>query len=608
MRRPGRDGHIAARKLVLPLRARLHARQTPRNGGVDRLIIAELEMQERDVFGTAPVSTIKRVGANQVERPGNGHAVAIGEHQQYFVAHPLRQQREESARQIRSPPFAVAGVLIKSPESIPMPLGQVAARQVHDVQPRNGGGAFLADRFTLARGQCGKEIVEGRVPIIRPVKLGALTDQPTRIAKHVKLIVGNKVRMRPGHAVAVAQCLCAGDQRARGFSGARKQARPGNRRKRSGNQQLGVISPPGMFPRIGPTVIEHIFALAMGLCVCGRDTAERSVGIIKRNRQRLPAGTRANAARILKRRKESMADEGVIVPTARIPCRGIKSADGICYTQDNLRFGVAVTHSARSLGNLVNRLIGIVGRTLCISGVAHGPCQDRHTALAGSLGCRRRQITNVIGKKIRFCETQCTQPPDSLANTRMTLCLIADDQSPNRTRAVFGEPRADAGIERHDTNITQIALCRAAHSKAQRGPPLSRGFHFDQHGHASCNEAQHFIKARDRFARARKRDCIEGVGRSRMKRATRGRQPVEIAVVKHKGFSTRSRLHIKFDTMPGGNSRPKGRPAVFNANAAVQPAMGKRLRSEKRNTPSLRGRRGPAFKPGEQPQQHRFRP
>ena len=55
----GLHRQIAARQLVLTLCASLDALQPACDGKVDRLIIAGFEMQERQMFGRAPVAAIK---------------------------------------------------------------------------------------------------------------------------------------------------------------------------------------------------------------------------------------------------------------------------------------------------------------------------------------------------------------------------------------------------------------------------------------------------------------------------------------------------------------------------------------------------------------------
>src|SRR3954453_15324000 len=55
VRRGRRDRAVAAGQLVLPLGASFHPREAARDREVDRLIVAELEVQERVVLDAAPV-------------------------------------------------------------------------------------------------------------------------------------------------------------------------------------------------------------------------------------------------------------------------------------------------------------------------------------------------------------------------------------------------------------------------------------------------------------------------------------------------------------------------------------------------------------------------
>ena len=66
-----RKERAAARDLMLPLRTRLHAFQSVVDRPFDRLIVAELEMQERRFVDRAPIASVERVRANEVERSGD---------------------------------------------------------------------------------------------------------------------------------------------------------------------------------------------------------------------------------------------------------------------------------------------------------------------------------------------------------------------------------------------------------------------------------------------------------------------------------------------------------------------------------------------------------
>ena len=75
VRRVGRDRHVAARELVLALGAGLDARQAVRDRVVDRLIVADLEMQARMMLDRAPVAAVEAIAADEVERAGDVAAV-----------------------------------------------------------------------------------------------------------------------------------------------------------------------------------------------------------------------------------------------------------------------------------------------------------------------------------------------------------------------------------------------------------------------------------------------------------------------------------------------------------------------------------------------------
>src|SRR6266850_1392380 len=63
MRREGRHRHVAALDLVIALRARLDPLQAVRDGVVDGLVVAGLEMQEGVALQAAPVAAVERIVA-----------------------------------------------------------------------------------------------------------------------------------------------------------------------------------------------------------------------------------------------------------------------------------------------------------------------------------------------------------------------------------------------------------------------------------------------------------------------------------------------------------------------------------------------------------------
>jgi len=120
---------------VLALGARLDPRQAVRDGEVDGLIIAELEMEEGDLLQRPPLAAVEGVAADEVQGPSDGRLVPEGHDQGDTVGHGRAVAGEEVARQIRPAPLAVAGVHVEVEEGVPTGLGQVGAGQDADVEP-----------------------------------------------------------------------------------------------------------------------------------------------------------------------------------------------------------------------------------------------------------------------------------------------------------------------------------------------------------------------------------------------------------------------------------------------------------------------------------------
>ena len=88
-------GQVTPGDLVLALRARLDPRQAAADRQLDRLIVAELEVQEGNILQATPVAAVEAIVADQVERAGDPAAAATGHDQQHPVGHPLAEQRKE---------------------------------------------------------------------------------------------------------------------------------------------------------------------------------------------------------------------------------------------------------------------------------------------------------------------------------------------------------------------------------------------------------------------------------------------------------------------------------------------------------------------------------
>ena len=125
---------IAARDLVLALRAGLNRLQTMIDRPFDRLVIAELEMEERHVLGAAPIASVERVRTDEIECAGDRPPVAARQKQQQSVAHALADQVEEAARQVGLPPLPAAGVLVEGPHRVPFAAADLGARAARGIR------------------------------------------------------------------------------------------------------------------------------------------------------------------------------------------------------------------------------------------------------------------------------------------------------------------------------------------------------------------------------------------------------------------------------------------------------------------------------------------
>ena len=70
----GPHRQIAAGKFVLALCACFDAGELVLNGEVDRLVVADLEMKAGMLLERAPIAAVQRIGADEVERTGDGAA------------------------------------------------------------------------------------------------------------------------------------------------------------------------------------------------------------------------------------------------------------------------------------------------------------------------------------------------------------------------------------------------------------------------------------------------------------------------------------------------------------------------------------------------------
>jgi hypothetical protein len=140
--------------------------------------------------------------------------------------------------------------------------------------------------------------------------------QEARSLKRLHIVLRREGDMGRRHADAFRDRLQpAGKRRLhrRGVDAtADQQARPGCRRERHGGLQLRVIVTAGALERIGPAVVEHIFALAVRFHIAGDGAENRSAGVFQPEVMTLPAGLAHGAAGLLQDVEKIKRDERVV--------------------------------------------------------------------------------------------------------------------------------------------------------------------------------------------------------------------------------------------------------------------------------------------------------
>src|SRR5690606_22566175 len=165
---------------------------------VNGTVIAQLEMQKGVILDTAPITAVKRIRPDQIQRTGNRDAVTLGQNQQAIVAHGVMQDVEKRPGQIRPPPFAPAGVLIKGPERVPVAGPDLIPGQAADSAAKGLSTLTLfADRLALARRKLAQKIVITVIPLIQPVELFAGARQEIDRLTQPGLGFGTERDMRP---------------------------------------------------------------------------------------------------------------------------------------------------------------------------------------------------------------------------------------------------------------------------------------------------------------------------------------------------------------------------------------------------------------------------
>src|SRR5712691_11880817 len=95
VRRPRGVRHEAPRELVFALRASLEDPDASFYAEIQRLVIADLEMQQREVADRAPVTPVQHFRRENIEGARDGFSVELGEHHEEMFGKRLAEPPEE---------------------------------------------------------------------------------------------------------------------------------------------------------------------------------------------------------------------------------------------------------------------------------------------------------------------------------------------------------------------------------------------------------------------------------------------------------------------------------------------------------------------------------
>src|SRR5262245_40614649 len=167
-----------------------------------------------------------------------------------------------------------------------------------------------------------QEIIEACVVGIFPMKLLVRALQKAPFAERAPFLFGQE-RDVCGREIARSGYF---DERVRERSTdrvsyrarGRKQARPGHRRKWNRDLEFWIVVAPGALKGLRPAMVENVFAAGVAFCIAGRRTQRPSVHAFREQVPRLPARSRADRIRLLKRRQKLVRYKRVIsLPSCR---------------------------------------------------------------------------------------------------------------------------------------------------------------------------------------------------------------------------------------------------------------------------------------------------
>jgi len=157
--------------------------------------------------------------------------------------------------------------------------------------------------------------------VVEPVELPVGAGEEAEAGQVLPLGLGGEGDVQRRGVGALRHLQRTRDQRLARFRRARagtdEEAGAADRGERHRNLQLRVVLAAGALEGLGPAVIEHVFALAVGLQVRGHHRENAGV-VLDHEVPGSPAGAGGGGAGVLQRRKKSVRGERVMRVDLRI--------------------------------------------------------------------------------------------------------------------------------------------------------------------------------------------------------------------------------------------------------------------------------------------------
>ncbi len=208
-------------------------------------------------------------------------------------------------------PFAASRIHIEFEKAIPMRFGDIAAGQPVEADAFfRHSLALFAQILALVGRQFTQELREIAIALIAPMKLRIVAQEIARLACRFPLRLLQEGYMERGRTDLFGRRLAGFQEQGAVHSLAGQKTRSCDRGERNRRLQLGVVIAARALQRIGPGVIEDIFALGMAFQVSRQDSRYPTI-LFQYQMRWPPAGARGGGAGGFQRFEEFIARERV---------------------------------------------------------------------------------------------------------------------------------------------------------------------------------------------------------------------------------------------------------------------------------------------------------